>query len=155
MPLVIQSDASLDKFRALATLTDSAFRVPGTRLRFGLDAILGLIPVVGDALGGLIGAYIVQSAANFGVPRVVRAQMMLNLWIDMVIGLIPFAGDLFDVGWKANTRNVDLMQQAMSDPDAAKRRSRRVLVGLTLASIASLALIVFLFLWMFGVVRMG
>ncbi|MCE9534714.1 MAG: DUF4112 domain-containing protein [Planctomycetes bacterium] len=147
MPIIIRSDASLDKFKALANLLDTAFRVPGTKIRFGFDAILGLIPVVGDVIGTLLGGYIVQSAASFGVPRVVQLRMMLNLWIDMVIGLIPFAGDFFDIGWKANTRNVALMEQAMMDPEGAKRSSRRVLVGLTLASVAALALVVFLITW--------
>lgn len=155
MPIVIRSDESLDKFRMLATLLDSAFRVPGTRMRFGFDALLGLIPVIGDALGAILGAYIVHSAAGFGVPRVIRAHMMLNLWIDTAIGMIPLAGDLFDIGWKANIRNVDLMQQAMTDPEAAKRHSRRVVIGLGFASVAALALVVFLILWMFGAFRLG
>ena len=151
--IVVRSDASLDKFKALAHLLDSAFHVPGTRIRIGVDSLLGLIPIVGDVLSAMIGAYIVRSAAGFGVPRIVQTRMMLNLWIDTVIGMIPFVGDLFDIGWKANIRNVALMEQAMTDPDAARRSSYRVMVGLTLIAVLALAPVVVLVLWLTGTIR--
>lgn len=151
--IVVRSDASLDKFKALANLLDSAFHVPGTRIRIGVDALLGLIPVVGDVLSAMLGAYIVRSAAGFGVPRIVQTRMMLNLWIDTVIGAIPFVGDLFDIGWKANIRNVALMEQAMTDPDAARRSSYRVMFGLAVISAVLLSAIIVLILWLTGTIR--
>jgi len=153
MSLVIQSDGSLDKFKALAALMDTAFHIPGTRIRFGVDSLLGLIPFVGDIVGTAIGSYIVKSAADFGVPRIVQRHMMLNLWIDFLIGLVPFAGDLLDVAWKANTRNVALMEQAMLDPVATKRSSYRTVIGLGLASIGILAAVVALGFWVSGLIR--
>jgi hypothetical protein len=128
--ITLSPEGRLALARGLARLMDTAFEVPGTRIRFGLDAILGLIPGVGDAIGSVIGGYIVIVGSQLGVPRIVIWQMMLNLGIDAAIGVVPVVGDMLDIGWKANVKNVALIEQALVDPAAAERRSRWALVGI-------------------------
>jgi len=95
----------------LARLLDQAFRVPGTSWRFGLDPLLGLVPVAGDLISAALGAYGIVVAAQLGAPSSVMARMALNLFIDTAIGSIPVAGDLFDFAYKANTRNRMLLEK--------------------------------------------
>jgi hypothetical protein len=103
----------------LANLMDSQFNIPGTKYRVGLDAFLGLIPGIGDGLGALISFYIVQRLWQFELPWYLRARMVGNIFLDFVIGAIPFAGDLFDVGFKANSANIALAKAHL------ERRNRR------------------------------
>jgi hypothetical protein len=99
------------KLQMIAKLMDSQFTIPGTNIRFGLDALIGLIPGVGDlATFSISGVMLVIMAQN-GASGFVMARMMLNVLIDTMIGAIPFLGDLFDIGFKANTRNIRLMQE--------------------------------------------
>jgi len=116
--------------KVVAKWMDSAFVIPGTNKTIGLDAIIGLLPVIGDAIGALVSGYIVSTAAKLGVPRVVLARMMLNTAIDTVVGIVPFVGDVFDAAWKANAKNAALLERAVIDPRAAKRSSAGVLVAL-------------------------
>ncbi|MDG4648460.1 DUF4112 domain-containing protein [Roseibacterium sp. SDUM158017] len=104
-------DRQLQKLERLAGQLDAAFRVPGTGIRIGYDSIVGLIPGVGDTLALLPAAYILNEARKLGASRGVLARMAGNTGIDWVIGAIPLVGDLFDVGWKANRRNVALLRQ--------------------------------------------
>lgn len=99
----------LDK---LAWLMDRAFKVPGTPIRVGLDAILGLLPVGGDVLTGIIQAGIVLVAVtHYKVPKAIAARMAANVLLDIAVGSIPLVGDAFDVAFKANTRNLQLLTQ--------------------------------------------
>jgi hypothetical protein len=104
--------------------------VPGTRYRIGLDPLIGLIPVLGDLIAMAIGSYIVLTAARLGVPRAVVMRMLVNLGIDVVLGAVPFAGDVLDAAWKANSRNARLLEQALDDPKRAGRSSFWALLGL-------------------------
>lgn len=97
------------RLRRLAWLLDSSIRVPGTNYTFGVDALVGLFPVLGDVLGALVSGYIVVEAARLGAPRSLLARMALNIAIEALVGAVPVAGDLFDAAWKANLRNVDLL----------------------------------------------
>ncbi len=97
--------------RKIANRMDRAFRLPFIGTRIGLDAIIGLVPGVGDFLTLLPAIYIVKSAHAKGAPPAVLGRMGLNLGIDVLIGSVPLIGDIFDVGWKANTRNVDLLDR--------------------------------------------
>lgn len=101
----------LKQVEFLAKLMDSRFRVPGTNFRFGLDGIIGLIPVAGDLSTFAISGYMLVILARNGAGGFLLARMTLNILIDAVIGMIPFLGDLFDVTFKANMRNLRLMQE--------------------------------------------
>src|SRR5690242_15601848 len=94
----------------LARLMDSFFVIPGTQIRFGLDAIIGLIPGLGDTLTSFVSIYILKVASRCGVPRVTLVRMAMNIAIDYVSGIVPFVGDAFDVYWKANLKNVELLK---------------------------------------------
>ena len=98
----------------IANLMDRAFRIPGTQLRVGLDSIVGLVPGVGDTLALLPAAYIVYTARRLGMPGHIVARMAANTAIDTVIGSIPLIGDIFDVGFKSNTRNVALLRRELA-----------------------------------------
>jgi hypothetical protein len=108
----------------LARLMDSVFCIPGTRIRFGLDAIIGLIPGLGDTLTSFVSIYILKVASRCGVPRVTLVRMALNIAIDYVGGIVPLMGDVFDVYWKANLKNVALLQRHLQATPAAERRAR-------------------------------
>ena len=103
---------------------DAAVRVPGTDIRFGLDALLGLIPGAGDAAGGILSSFIIVQAAQLGAPRSVLARMVLNVAVDSILGVVPILGDLFDIGWKSNMRNVALLQRYVERPRATRSASR-------------------------------
>lgn len=127
----------LDRLGRLAWLLDSAFLLPGTRFRFGLDALLGLIPGLGDALGVLVSSYIIREAARAGAPTSVLMRMALNVAVEGVFGLVPVAGDIFDAAWKANQRNVALLEAVVENPRRAARSSS-VVVGLVLIGLVLL-----------------
>ncbi|MGI3167664.1 DUF4112 domain-containing protein [Pseudooceanicola sp. C21-150M6] len=126
----------LDRVDRVAQLMDRAVRLPGTRIRLGLDSVLGLVPGVGDTLTLLPSAFVLAEAHRLGVPRHVMGRMVGNLAVDWAIGLVPLIGDIFDVGWKANVRNAALLREhalphalAEAPPDmkkAAPRKARPV-----------------------------
>ncbi len=103
---------SLARARRIAWLFDETVRLPGG-FRVGLDGLLGLVPVVGDLIGLAASLGIVDIARREGVPAGVQARMVANIGIDAAIGAIPVVGDLFDFGWKANVRNVALLERAL------------------------------------------
>ena len=94
-----------------AVLLDSRFRVPGTSIRFGLDAIVGLIPGIGDISTPVFAALLLLQAVRMRLPLVVQARMVFNAALDMLMGLVPILGDLADIGWKANLRNLALLER--------------------------------------------
>lgn len=112
------------RVRALARLLDSAIRVPGTEIRFGLESIVGLVPGIGDLAGAAMSGYIVVVSARLGVPPAVLTRMLMNLGVDTLVGTIPLLGDLFDVGFRANTRNAALLDLHLAQPVATRRSSR-------------------------------
>ncbi|WP_416355283.1 DUF4112 domain-containing protein [Aureimonas phyllosphaerae] len=97
------------RLNALARLMDTAIRVPGTDIRFGADALLGLVPGIGDAGGALIGLFIVNEARRLGLPKRKLARMVGNLGVDAMFGAVPLAGDVFDVYFKAHKRNIGII----------------------------------------------
>lgn len=101
--------ARVRRVRLVAALFDDAATIPFIGVRFGLDPILGLLPVWGDLISALAGLYIVYEGWRLGAPAVTLARMVLNVAIDAAIGAIPVVGDLFDVGWRSNTRNLKLL----------------------------------------------
>jgi Domain of unknown function (DUF4112) len=103
--------SSLEALRRWAVLLDSAFKVPGTNIRFGLDAIIGLVPGIGDLVAPVFTVVLLGTALKMRVPAVVLARMVLNAAIDMLLGLVPIAGDVGDVFWKADLRNMALLER--------------------------------------------
>jgi Domain of unknown function (DUF4112) len=99
------------RIEALEQLLEGAFVVPGLNMRFGLDALLGLIPVAGDAIAAGLGLYLVWEAKNLGLPRWQLWRMAANVGVDSLIGAIPVAGDLFDFIYKSNTRNLRIVRK--------------------------------------------
>jgi hypothetical protein len=102
---------ALRDINILAKLMDSQFRVPGTNFRFGLDGIIGLIPGVGDVSSFAVSAYMLWIMAKNGASGYVLGRMVVNVLVDAIVGSIPLIGDLFDIAFKANMRNLRLMQQ--------------------------------------------
>jgi hypothetical protein len=134
---------STQDLERLAHWFDSLFEIPGIRLRFGIDALLGLLPGVGDTASALASVYILQAASKHGVPRVTLARMTLNIGIDLLVGAIPIVGDLFDVYWKANRKNVELLRrhfEATPMTERSVKRSDSLFVGGMIALIAFILL---------------
>jgi hypothetical protein len=102
--------ARLVRLRRLAWLIDGAFKMPGTRFRFGLNSVIGLLPIGGDAVLGAISLYIIYEAARLGVPRHKLARMVANVGIEVLGGSVPILGDLFDMALKANLRNLKIVE---------------------------------------------
>jgi len=128
----------VQQLHRLAFLLDNAISLPGTKFRFGLDPILGLLGIAagsGDVVGGAVGAYIVFQAAQMGIPREVVWQMVINILIDSLVGLVPGLGDLLDFTWKANTRNMVLLDQNLAESSATKTGSPLFVLGITLLTI--------------------
>ena len=130
---------SLRRVQVVATLLDEALRVPGTNFRFGIDPIVGIIPGLGDLLGGAASAYIILEAARAGAPASVLLRMTMNVGMDTLVGAVPLVGDLFDFAWKSNTRNVRLLARHVEAPAQTKRASI-ALVVLLLAILAGVAI---------------
>lgn len=108
---VLDLRADLERARMMAKLLDSEFEFAG--IRFGLDAIIGLLPVIGDTISTLAGTYPLYVARKHKLGRAVEVKMIANLAIDYVGGLIPIVGDVFDVAFKANLKNLDLLERAI------------------------------------------
>ncbi|MEO6394223.1 MAG: DUF4112 domain-containing protein [Pyrinomonadaceae bacterium] len=125
----VEIEASLDQ---ISRWMDGLFRIPGVGWRFGLDAVIGLIPGVGDTATTLVSFYILAAGVRYRVPKITLLRMAANLGIDYLVGTIPFVGDAFDMFWKANQMNVDLIKErATVDPVDAKagRMSDWLFVG--------------------------
>lgn len=115
-------DHEHDDIKQLARLMDNQFRIPGTRISFGLDALIGLVPVAGDVAGGAISLYLIGKAMRYGAPGSLILRMAANAGIDLAAGSIPLVGDLFDVAWQANRMNVNLLDAHFREEAARKRQ---------------------------------
>ncbi|QQP91657.1 DUF4112 domain-containing protein [Skermanella sp. TT6] len=104
-------DAQIAHLERLADLLDSRWRIPGTSIPIGLDGIASIFPVVGDSATGVVAAYLVFQAARLGVPRSTLLRMLGNVGVDWAVGSIPVFGTLFDIGFKANRRNMRLLRE--------------------------------------------
>jgi hypothetical protein len=128
-PLNPAHEHRLQRYLLLVNLLDQAFRVPGTKWRFGLDALLGLIPGAGDIATALMGGYGVVTAYQLGAPASIQLRMLLNLTLDAAVGTIPVLGDLFDFAFKAHVRNSRLLAGWLNQPHRTRRSSAFVLVA--------------------------
>jgi hypothetical protein len=123
------------RLRSLAWLLDNSIPLPGG-YRIGLDPIIGLVPGLGDAIGALFSAYIINEARSLGAPRSILVRMIGNVALETVLGAIPFAGDLFDAVFKANSRNLALLAHYQLDPIGSRRSSRFFVFGFSLLLVA-------------------
>lgn len=134
-----------ERFRAaekrigrVTRVLDELVGVPGTPIKVGLDPVIGLIPVVGDAVAAGVGAWVIAEAARFGIPRLVLGRMVLNLLLDLGVGAIPILGDVYDLFFRSNTRNLALFRRHALDPDASTRGERAFFAGLLLVIVGIL-----------------
>lgn len=131
---------TLQHLRQFSRVLDSAIGIPGTRFRFGLDPILGLIPGGGDTVGAILSAYIVFRAAQIGVPTESLGKMVTNILVEALLGTVPLVGDVFDMGWKANIRNVELLEAHLGSPEPTTSAN----LGFIVLALVALILVVVL-----------
>jgi len=150
--------AGSDRLRRLAALQrvaqllDSAFPVPGTAYRIGLDPILGLIPGLGDLVSPLFTIAVLWQARDLGVPRIVQLRMIVNVAIDALVGAVPVLGDLFDCAWKANARNLALLDRHAAAPRGASAGDW-LFIALVTVLVLAIAAIPFLILgWLLAAI---
>ena len=129
------------RIRRVTNILDELVPIPGTRHRFGVDPIIGLIPVVGDVAGALVGLWVIGEATRFGVPRIVVARMSVNLLVDLAVGIIPFVGDIFDFVSRSNSKNLELFKTHALDPDASTAGHQAFFVGVVLIVIGAIWLV--------------
>ncbi len=143
-----------ETLRKLEVLLDEAFRIPGTQIRFGIDGIIGLVPGLGDVLAGLLSLVIPLAAWMRGVPYVTLVRMAINLGIGVLVGTVPVLGDAFDIAWKPNRRNYNLLQRHLGEP---RRHTWRdwaflwmLITALALVFAIPIVLAVWLLIWLAG-----
>ena len=149
----MRSPPSFAAVSKLAYWLDAGVRIPGTNLRFGLDPILGLIPGFGDAAGAILAGWILVEAVRLGASRATVIRIAGNVALDAAVGAIPLLGDIFDFAWKANLRNVALLERHLAAPDRAERADRSFVLlligGVVVMALGSLALGILLTRWAF------
>jgi hypothetical protein len=119
-PGKLSSEEQLAQLEWIADLLDSRFVIPGTNVRFGLDGVIGLVPIAGDIISALISFYLISRASELGLSPWVKTRMVWNVALDTVVGAVPVLGDMFDVSFKSNRRNIALAKRYL-----AKHGSRR------------------------------
>jgi len=144
MPLELSSNEHLDY---IAALLDDIFRIPGTQIRFGLDALIGWVPGIGDAAAGIASFFIVFAAWRRGVQSITLVRMIANVVLETTLGAIPVAGDIFHVFWKANRRNYRLLIREKEQPGANTRRDWMFLAIILFAGIAAAGIPVAILIW--------
>lgn len=136
---MLTPEQRLARAQRVARLWDGIIRIPGTPFSIGLDPLLGLVPGAGDALAAGVSGWLVLEAARLGVPASTLVRMVTNVAIDALIGAIPVAGDVFDFAWKANLKNVELLERHVTEPLAARRAGRGWLIAVGAALTVLLA----------------
>ncbi|MGY8835832.1 MAG: DUF4112 domain-containing protein [Enterobacterales bacterium] len=110
----IKAQAAIARLERFSKLTDSSIGIPFTKFNIGLEAVIGLIPVIGDAVGLILSSYVLIEAQRLGASKRIKTKMIINMLIDFVGGLVPFFGDIFDAFFKANTRNTRLLKKYLN-----------------------------------------
>ncbi|ACB54122.1 hypothetical protein cce_4774 [Crocosphaera subtropica ATCC 51142] len=123
------------RLHRISHVLDKAIPIPGTQWRIGLDPILGLIPGGGDTIAGTLSAYIIIESARMGLNQKVIGQMVANVLLDSLVGSVPVVGDVFDVTWKANVRNIELLEHHLNYTPENKKVNRLFLIGLSIVLI--------------------
>ncbi len=145
MPRQLISNEHLDY---VAALLDDIFRIPGTKIRFGLDALIGWVPGIGDAMTGIASFLIVFASWRRGAKAVTLVRMTANVLLETAIGAIPVAGDVFHVVWKANRRNYRLLIREREEPGANTRQDWIFLAVLLFAVIAAAGIPIAILIWL-------
>jgi len=145
--------AQTDEVRRVGALVrwlDDLVRVPGTKLGIGLDAILGFfVPVIGDAITGFVSLTLLGTAVRRGVPRIVVARMFVNIAVDSLVGMVPVVGDVFDLLWRSNSKNLALLERHDGELEPVARKSDWLVVGAAATLvIATIAAPIFLVAWL-------
>lgn len=143
----VEQAAARQRLRRLAHTLDSAIPLPGG-YRVGWDGAIGLIPGIGDLAGAALSSYIILEARRLGAPLVVLMRMTINVLIETAVGIIPVFGDLFDFVWKANRRNVELLERYLDNPRSSRRQSTVVVAGLISVMAVAVVGLVALALWL-------
>lgn len=153
-PVPIDSRATrLRRLRSLSRLLDNAIVIPGTGYRIGLDPIIGLIPGGGDTAGLVLSSYIVLEAARLGASKSLLGQMAFNILLETLVGTVPVVGDIFDATWKANARNIEILETELHLPHHQERRNRwfaillLLLLGLVFVGCLVLSVLLLRSLW--------
>jgi len=133
-------DARLAKLRQFKHFLDEAYRVPGTNIRFGWDALIGVVPWVGDLTTALMSCAIIVQAHSMGVPRVVQVRMLINIIVDLFVGFVPLFGDVADVFWKSNSMNFVLLERHLGEVPA-DTRGDWLFVGSAIAIVLLVAIV--------------
>jgi hypothetical protein len=144
MLLQLSSNEHLDY---IATLLDDIFRIPGTQIRFGLDALIGWVPGIGDAMAGIASFLIVFAAWRRGVQAVTLVRMIANVLLETTLGAIPVAGDVFHIFWKANRRNYRLLIREKEQPGSNAGRDWMFLAIILFTVIAAVGIPIGLLIW--------
>lgn len=140
-PPVEVRDKRLEELRKMAWVLDSQFRIPGTNFRFGVDALIGLVPGLGDFAGAAASLLFMLQAARLGASKTILMRMAANVAIETLVGAVPALGDVFDATFKANKRNYKLIERMVIEPDATHVASRKFVVGVMLGLGAVILLI--------------
>jgi hypothetical protein len=144
MPVQNTSNEHLDY---IAALLDDMFRIPGTQIRFGLDALIGWIPGIGDAMTGIASFLIILASWRRGVPPITLVRMIANVLLETTLGAIPVAGDVFHIFWKANRRNYRLLTREKEQPGTSARRDWWFLIFMLIAVIAAIGIPLGILVW--------
>jgi hypothetical protein len=153
MQMQSSKESTLARIRSISHILDNAIAIPGTNYRVGIDPLIGLLPGGGDMLSAGLSVYIVWEAARLGLPRSTVSRMVSNLVLDALLGTLPFLGDLFDATWKANTKNIALLEAHLATPQTQKKADKGfvllLLFGFLLLAIAltTITALILGFIW--------
>lgn len=136
------------RLRRYAWFLDDSIAIPGTSYRIGADAVVGLVPGIGDVLGAFLSSYVLVEAVRIGVSKAVFFRMVLNVLVETAVGTVPFVGDLFDMAFKANERNVSLLEQYLDAPQETARTSRTIAASVAVAFLIVLVVLFALAVWL-------
>lgn len=146
-PISPAEQTALAQLRGLTRVLDGAITIPGTGIRVGLDPIIGLLPVVGDWIGAALSGWIIVQGARLGASRATLMRMTGNLVVDLVVGSVPVLGDIFDLGFRANDRNLALITTHMQAPERRRRSDLAVVVGVGVGLLVVAASVITVMAW--------
>src|SRR5215211_2344699 len=150
-----RSQIRVERLRQISQLLDSAFEIPGTSYRVGLDPVIGLVPWVGDLVSPLFTIVLLWQAREMALPRVVQLRMVINVAIDALVGAIPIVGDLFDFAWKANDKNVALLERHAGAARRASAGDWLFVAGIIAALLIIAAAPFVILVWVLSALRRG